>query len=94
MLQMLLSLKAKPTVTLSKVKGTYRLDKFTRFRQGRLVLDIRTTKPCFYRITHPLQFLDLRLEVRFQFILLRSIRRHPQLLECTLKDLDTLRHRL
>ena len=44
---------------------TYRLDRLPTLGQGRLVLDIRTAKPCFDGISRSLQFLDLRLEVRF-----------------------------
>lgn len=37
--------------------------------QRRLVLDICVTQPCLDLISHPLQLLDLRLEIRLELVL-------------------------
>jgi hypothetical protein len=67
---------------------THRFDQLAIVQQRALILDIAAAQPRLDLIPHPLQLLDLRLEVVLELVLLRRVGRMVELVECGLEDLD------
>lgn len=76
------------------INDTYRLDELSVVQKSGLVFNVITRDPGLDLITEPLQFLDLRLQVSLQLLLLRLVCRRLHLVVYTLKQLDTLRYLL
>lgn len=72
----------------ASTSNTHRLDQLAVFDQCRLVLDVIARIPSFDLIAHSLKFLDLCFEVKFQFLLLRLVRRSLHLVVYALEVLN------
>ena len=73
---------------------TYRLNQPTVLEQDSLVLDVIARNPCLDLVPQSLKFLDLCLQIRFEFLLLRLVCRRLHLVVYALKELDPLRYLL